>query len=150
MPALGDDDGGRVGSGVAEDGLGLAGVGIPDSSVPAVVEPLRIGTHLLSASLEFAAAFGGAADVPRGSRDVPDVEGAVGGLGGVPQGDPAGDTMRIAVLKSLSPLRISTWNSQALLGGMFSRVGRVTRKRSELDRLCSDVVFSARGPWDQS
>lgn len=49
--------------------------------------------------------------------------------GDAPSAGPRDERLRVDVLRAVSPLRISTWNSQALLGSMFSRTGRVTRKR---------------------
>lgn len=65
------------------------------------------------------------------------------GLGGAGWGEPNGETARVTLLKALTPLRVSSWNSQALLGGMWSRSGCVSAKRRECERLLgrSDVVL---------
>lgn len=50
---------------------------------------------------------------------------------------------KVAVLKALAPLHNTSWNSKALLGGMWSSSGRVSRKRHGCERLLerSDIVL---------
>lgn len=67
-----------------------------------------------------------------------------------PEWDPAGERPQIEVLRALSSLRISTWNSQALLGSMFSQPRQVSRKRGEFECLLARsevvVVQETHGP----
>lgn len=76
-------------------------------------------------------------------RRVPAADVCVGDSGGILGGGPQDERISIYVIKAIVPLRIGTWNSQALLGSMFSRAGRITRKRRELEKLLdrSEVVL---------
>lgn len=124
--------------------LGDADAGIPDSSVLASAEPLQSDAPRASACLEFGTAGGRAVGLmPSVSREEHGLGDGPGCPAGPPDADPEGDLMRVAVLKVVAPLRICTWNSQALLRSLFSRAGRITEKRLVLQRLLasSDVVF---------
>lgn len=119
--------------------LGVPDGGIPDSSVPSAVEPSWAVAPLGAWEFEAGAADSSVGAASGGGRRPGDGPGA----------DPPDERVQVDVLKAVVPLRISTWNSQALLGSMFSRAGRVTRKRRELERLLerSEVALiqEARG-----
>lgn len=67
----------------------------------------------------------------------------VGAHCGGPTGPPSGEAAKVSLLDALVPLCISSWNQQALLGGLWSRSGRVSAKRREYELLLarSDIVL---------